>query len=144
MIHDLFDFRNLDPNFVEIKPWGTKYNLYTDHFTSTDVCWVKAGGHCSWHFHEHQYNAFFVLSGRLKIIREYKPESSNKVIQIIGTQEEHRRAFIHPLHKHKFIAHDGECVFVEMGNVRYSKDDIFRDQTDLGGLDSSLREPSGQ
>tara|TARA_R100000306_G_C4315560_1_gene112449 strand:+ start:274 stop:663 length:390 start_codon:yes stop_codon:yes gene_type:complete len=121
-----------DTEFVEKKIWGWKYNAYRDHYLCVDLCYVNKDGHCSWHYHNHQYNAFLVLFGKLQVIREYSPESDKKIISTIGVGCASRKTRIHPLHNHKFEALEN-TIFLEIGSVRYDQDDIIRDHQDLGG-----------
>lgn len=52
---------------VESKIWGTALKIHDNGLSKTTVLEIKKGGTCSWHYHEHRYNAFYVVSGEIVV-----------------------------------------------------------------------------
>ena len=117
--------KNWDEKFVEKKKWGFKYNIYADHYMAIDICFVKEGGFSSWHVHQHQFNSFIVLLGKLTVTRQYNLENKRNIEIAIGPDESSRKTMVFPQHRHSFLAIK-ETIFIEVGTVKYSRDDIER------------------
>jgi mannose-6-phosphate isomerase-like protein (cupin superfamily) len=52
------------------KVWGNTKFIFGNNNFEIHRIEVDSGGHCSLHRHEHKYNAFYLESGKLKIIIE--------------------------------------------------------------------------
>jgi len=52
---------------VENKVWGTTSKIHDNNLSKTSVLEIKRGGTCSWHYHEHRYNVFYVVSGKIVV-----------------------------------------------------------------------------
>jgi len=49
------------------KEWGYTTEFFRNAMVSAHHLEIKKDGYCSEHIHEHKYNLFYVISGRLKI-----------------------------------------------------------------------------
>ena len=54
----------------EEKIWGTTERTFESRSVTINVLRVKKGGVCSWHYHNHKYNHFHVISGKFQIRHE--------------------------------------------------------------------------
>ena len=49
------------------KVWGKAIKIQDNGLSKTSVLHVERGGTCSWHYHKHRYNTFYVVSGEVII-----------------------------------------------------------------------------
>jgi len=52
---------------VESKAWGLVRHIF-DGPVSVSLLRTEANGYCSWHYHEHRWNMFYVVSGTIIVI----------------------------------------------------------------------------
>ncbi len=103
---------------IEEKVWGYKYPLYQSSYVCIDKLYIKAGGFCSYHYHDHKFNRFHVISGLLAIQVEDKnflvgPEGDYEIFDII------------PGKKHQFCA-SIDTIVIEIVYVKVLQKDIIR------------------
>lgn len=53
---------------IQSKFWGTTQCIYSGPYSEDHFLIINSGGYCSKHCHEHKWNRFFLISGRLKVI----------------------------------------------------------------------------
>jgi len=88
------------------KDWGYTTEFFRNAMVSAHHLKIKRGGYCSEHIHEHKYNLFYVISGKLEItiFRE-------KGIKDITVLQEGQSSGTPPGFWHKFRAlEDTECI----------------------------------
>lgn len=54
-----------------IKDWGKAYPLFESPTCRVVRVEIEAGWQCSFHYHSHQSNSFYVLSGELAVIEAW-------------------------------------------------------------------------
>jgi len=64
------------------KLWGTTQMAFAYNGTEAHAITVEQGGYCSRHFHEHKWNRFLVLSGKLAV-RIFWGTDDNKVDETV-------------------------------------------------------------
>ena len=52
---------------IQGKVWGETRPLFAQNNVELHHISIDAGAHCSKHMHEHKYNQFYVLDGRLSV-----------------------------------------------------------------------------
>ena len=124
---------NLNPDFMKFKNWGYKYIVHDSPSCQIHLCGIKKGGYSSWHYHNHRFNRFIVLEGKLQIIIKPKCDVDllRKSVYLIGDKQDTRKFDIKPGVVHKFQA----LTNVQLLEVYYtvcSDKDIIRQ--DKGGV----------
>jgi len=64
---------------VQGKLWGQTQSVFAWNGVSAHSIRVKAGGYCSKHSHQHRWNRFLVLRGRL-LVRIWKDGSPDETV----------------------------------------------------------------
>lgn len=99
------------------KCWGKNTEIFRNDSVSANLLELVKGGVCSWHLHQHKYNKFYVVSGRIKIETEH-----GKIVLCSGFS-----FTIEPPLKHLFEALEDSKV-IEIMYVSYDHSDITREK----------------
>lgn len=97
------------------KIWGWNDELIKNDISSLNILCVTKGGQCSYHKHEHNYNLFYLVSGKLEI----------KTDKGTVTLEPGQNFLIHPGTEHQFTGLEDSMV-VEYVYVELNPLDIIR------------------
>ncbi|MHA1289069.1 MAG: cupin domain-containing protein [Candidatus Thorarchaeota archaeon] len=97
------------------KVWGRNEEIFRNDSVSVNFLTLVKGGVCSWHYHKHKSNKFYVISGKVLIKTEY-----NEVILGPG-----KVLVVPPLLEHQFEALE-DSQMIEVMFVKYNNDDIIR------------------
>jgi len=97
------------------KCWGERWSVYKDTTLEICVLILQAGFRCSYHYHEHKYNKFVVISGRLSL------KTQDGSYSIEAGQE----FTVNPLEMHEFQVRE-PTVVIEVMYVKYDENDIIR------------------
>ena len=65
------------------KCWGRNTEIFKNSSVSVNFLELIKGGVCSWHFHRHKNNIFYLISGEVLIKTEFNEmilESGNSII----------------------------------------------------------------
>lgn len=113
----------------EEKLWGRNHIIHLDN--SFQICHIHIakGGYCSNHFHEHKWNQFYIISGKL-MVSCYNRDGTIKSTTMVRPMECIK---IPPGLNHKFEAIE-ETEALEIYWSELSEHDIVR--TDIGGIKS--------
>lgn len=98
------------------KCWGKNIEIFKNDSVSANLLHLVKGGVCSWHFHKHKNNTFYVVSGKVLIKTEY-----NETIL-----EPEQSILINAPVKHLFEALE-DSKMIEIMWVLYSPEDIVRE-----------------
>lgn len=108
---------------AEKKVWGTAIKIHDSGLSKTSVLHIQKGGTCSWHYHKHRYNAFYVISGSVVIRWSPSPNSKEKYeLYLIPGNDD---TIIGPGEVHQFAALE-DSVVVEIDYINDQIDDIVR------------------
>jgi len=97
------------------KIWGWNDELLRTDFFSLNILHIVPGGECSYHEHTHNYNLFYIVSGKVLIHTEVGD------IELEAGQN----FLIHPGTKHQFKGLEDSKV-VEFVYVQFDSSDILR------------------
>ena len=101
------------------KKWGYTTEFFRNAVVSAHHLEITKGGICSEHFHEHKFNLFYVISGKLEITIFRENDIDITILQTGQTSA------VPPGFWHKFRAlEDTECI--EMYQVLLIEPDIER------------------
>jgi mannose-6-phosphate isomerase-like protein (cupin superfamily) len=108
------------------KLWGTTETLLQTPMIEMSRITVVDGGYCSWHKHEHKANAFYVISGELRV----EIEGANGIVDAttLGPAE---MSIVPPCVFHRFVAR-GKVEALEVYYMGMLSEDIIR--RDVGGV----------
>ena len=98
------------------KCWGKNTEIFDNSSVSVNILNLVKGGVCSWHFHRHKSNTFYLVSGKVLIKTEH-----NETILEPG----HSILVLAPL-KHQFEALE-DSKLIEVMHVSYDPSDIVRE-----------------
>lgn len=102
------------------KEWGYTTEFFRNSMVSAHHLEIKKGGYCSEHIHEHKYNLFYVISGRLEITIWREKNAKDETVLTAGQE-----SAIPPGFYHKFKAFEKtECI--EVYQVLLIEPDINR------------------
>lgn len=102
--------------------WGDRIRTFSWDGGITTILFLKPMQRCSWHQHDHSYNQFFVIAGKLGV----------KTDKGYTTVLEPRQYFtVEPGVFHEFQTYEAPTVIEEIAYVKYNEHDINRDK--LGG-----------
>ncbi|MHA1883060.1 MAG: cupin domain-containing protein [Candidatus Thorarchaeota archaeon] len=99
------------------KIWGRNEEIFRNDSVSVNLLTLRKGGVCSWHWHRHKYNTFYVISGKVLIRTEY-----NTTILESG-----KSMLVPALLKHQFEALE-DSQMIEVMYVQYDNSDIIRER----------------
>ena len=85
---------------IEGKVWGTTEPLIVNSSLEIHRILVMKGGHCSLHKHQSKYNAFYIISGKLKVERHKQDYELIDTTTLKGGQF----TIVPPGEEHKFEA----------------------------------------
>ena len=112
---------------VQAKFWGETQCIFSSEKSEVHYIRIKKGGFCSRHKHNHKWNRFFLISGRLRITI-YKEQGEDITILEPGMYTD-----IPPGVFHRFEAiEDSLCNEVYWVDDIIISEDITR--SDVGGL----------
>lgn len=97
------------------KIWGWNDEILRTDFFSLNVLHVDKDTECSYHQHQHNYNLFYLISGKLRI----KSELGEVVL------EPGQNFLLHPGVKHQFYGIE-DCKVIEFIYVQFDPSDIQR------------------
>jgi len=109
------------------KVWGTTDDFFANAIVSAHYLEIKKGGYCSKHKHQHKYNQFYVISGKLEITIW-----RDRGLKDTTILEEGDSSAVPPGFYHKFRALE-ETQCVEIYQVILQEPDIER--CDHGGIE---------
>ena len=107
--------------------WGRRVVTRQDPYTITTILYLQPNKRCSWHYHNHAYNQFYVISGILEIKTDIGPDAQRN-FTTIGPGESFT---VPPKVTHEFRTKHLETIVEEIAYVEYDKSDIHREA--LGG-----------
>ena len=102
--------------------WGNRTRIFDWDGGLVTYLDLVPNQRCSWHFHKHTFNKFYVIDGVL-----FVKTDKGYITELTKGQS----FTVEPEVKHEFQTHDVGARVVEVAWVEYDYDDIFR-QT-LGG-----------
>ena len=97
------------------KCWGRNTEIFKNSSVSVNFLNLVKGGVCSWHFHRHKNNTFYLVSGKVLIKTEH-----NEVILEPGNS-----ILVQAPMKHQFEALE-DSEMLEIMFVSYESSDIIR------------------
>lgn len=98
------------------KCWGRNTEIFRNSSVSVNLLELIKGGVCSWHFHAHKHNKFYVVSGKVRIKTEHGEVELSPGLSFTVSS---------PL-KHLFEALEDSKV-IEVMYVEYDHSDINRE-----------------
>jgi mannose-6-phosphate isomerase-like protein (cupin superfamily) len=113
--------------------WGERIRTYRTDNALITILYLKPNKRCSWHFHNTQYNQFFVIKGTLGVKTDVGPNNQRNLTKITE-----RQSFtVRPGITHEFQTYDEPTIIEEVAYVKYDESDIHRKQLggDLGMID---------
>jgi len=108
------------------KNWGYTTEFFRNAMVSAYHLEIKKGGYCSEHRHQHKYNVFYVISGKLELTIWRDAQKTD--VTVIGPGQ---ATAISPGFYHKFKGIT-ECHAIEMYQVLLIGEDIER--RTVGGI----------
>lgn len=97
------------------KCWGRNTEIFKNDSASVNFLELIKGGVCSWHFHRHKSNTFYLISGKVLIKTEH-----NETILEPGNS-----ILVEAPLKHQFEALE-DSNLLEIMFVEYAASDIVR------------------
>lgn len=113
--------------------WGRRVITRKDRYSITTILYLDPNKRCSWHSHKHQFNQFFVVSGKLEIKTDIGPERQRNFTTLASGQS----FTVPPGIMHEFRTQNEFTIVEEIAYVEFDTSDIHRKQ--LGG-DIGLRD----
>lgn len=113
------------------KIWGTTETVLSLAHLEIHRIEINPGGYCSWHRHEHKWNAFLVISGQLIIDAE---DGTLKTGLAVASGE---ITTVAPGVRHRFTSTPGAVAY-EIYYPRELSEDIIRDT--VGGIEEGTTE----
>jgi len=103
--------------------WGRRVVTRQDPYSVTTILYLDPNKRCSWHYHNHAYNQFYVISGILEIKTDIGPGTQRNYTTITAGQS----FTVPPKVTHEFRTKGVPTVIEEIAYVEYDKTDIFRE-----------------
>ena len=102
------------------KLWGETESL--DSSNTSQLCRIRIdlGGYCSWHLHEHKWNMFVVVSGKIMVFSNSEDSINYKTLLPNDSYS------VSPNVKHKFLALEETTAYEFYWGDKVSCDDIVR------------------
>ena len=107
--------------------WGRRVVTRQDDYSITTILYLDPNKRCSWHYHNHSYNQFYVISGILEIKTDIGPDNQRNFTTITAGQS----FTVPPKVTHEFRTKGEKTVVEEIAYVEFDKNDIHREM--LGG-----------
>lgn len=104
------------------KVWGTTSKLFNRNNVEVHLVHIEKGGYCSIHKHDHKFNEFVVIKGKVKLT-EWKDDLKDRTCLESGDS-----AVISPGHFHQFKATE-KTTLLEIYWVSLEENDIVRKTT---------------
>ena len=98
------------------KCWGRNTEILKNNTDSVNFLELVKGGVCSWHFHRHKNNTFYLISGKVLIKTEH-----NEIVLEPGNS-----ILVQAPLKHQFEALE-DSKMIEVMFVSYDPADIIRE-----------------
>ena len=103
--------------------WGKRVVTRQTETSITTILYLDPNKRCSWHYHNHAYNQFYVISGILEIKTDIGPGTQRNYTTIYEGQS----FTVPPKVTHEFRTKNLPTVIEEIAYVEYDKTDIFRE-----------------
>lgn len=103
------------------KIWGKTAKIYDSSNTEMYIAWINNNGQSSKHYHEHKYNYFYVVSGKL-IINVWDKNTDQVSAITLGPED---TLTIENKIWHQFIALES-TILIEIYWVEINDQDIIR------------------
>ena len=103
--------------------WGRRVVTRQTPYSITTILYLDPKKRCSWHYHKHAYNQFYVISGMLEIKTDIGPDSQRNYTTITDGQS----FTVQPGVTHEFRTKDVPTIVEEIAWVEYDHTDIFRE-----------------
>ena len=103
--------------------WGNRTKIFKWDGGLVTYLDLVPNRRCSWHFHRHTFNLFYVVSGELGIKTDKGYTTRLKEGQVFTVE---------PEVQHEFQTYDNPTRVIEVAWVEYDSNDIYRKQ--LGGV----------
>jgi mannose-6-phosphate isomerase-like protein (cupin superfamily) len=113
------------------KVWGDTSALFNKNNVEVHLINIKKGGFCSKHYHQHKYNLFIILEGKLKITEWHTNNKDQVTLEDITILQSGMSYYVNPLVYHRFEALE-DTKALEIYWVELSESDIVRE--DQGGI----------
>jgi quercetin dioxygenase-like cupin family protein len=97
------------------KVWGTNTEIFRNDSVSVNFLSLVKGGVCSWHFHQHKHNTFYLISGKVVIRTEHGETELNPGNSVL----------VNAPMKHQFEALE-DSLMCETMFTKYDPEDIVR------------------
>jgi mannose-6-phosphate isomerase-like protein (cupin superfamily) len=107
--------------------WGRRVVTRQTPYSITTILYLDPGKRCSWHYHNHAYNQFYVISGILEIKTNIGPGDQRNYTTITSGQS----FTVPPYITHEFRTKGEPTIVEEIAYVEYDSSDIHREM--LGG-----------
>ena len=104
------------------KPWGCEEILETNPRYTVKRLFMKKGHQCSFQYHEKKQETIIGLSGNLTILLDGGKKMALKPGEFFT---------ISPFQKHRMIAKDGDCLYMECSNSEL--DDVHKSRIKYEG-----------
>lgn len=111
--------------------WGERLRTFRSDTALVTLLWLQPMKRCSWHHHDHAYNQFTVISGKLGVKTDKGYETELMPKQVFTVE---------PGIQHEFRTYDEPTIIEEIAYTRYNEDDIHREI--IGGPIEHKREGS--
>lgn len=107
--------------------WGRRVITRKDKYSVTTILYLEPNKRCSWHFHNHSYNQFFVIEGELVVTTDIGPDGQENFTTLTDGQF----FTVQPGVTHEFATNGKRTIIEEIAYVEFSSEDIQREK--LGG-----------
>ena len=107
--------------------WGRRVVTRSDSYSVTTILYLDPNKRCSWHYHNHSYNQFYVISGILEVKTDIGPDEQRNFTTITQGQS----FTVPPNVTHEFRTKGEPTIVEEIAYVEFDKNDIHRKM--LGG-----------
>lgn len=110
--------------------WGRRVVTRRDCYTEVAILYLKPNKRCSWHYHKHKYNQFYVIQGELTIKTDIGPDNQENFTTIKAGQF----FTVPPEVTHEFSTGGKflqDTIIEEIAYVKIDDADIYRKR--LGG-----------
>lgn len=99
-----------------LKCWGSNTEIFQNDIVSVNLLNLVKGGVCSWHFHRHRHNTFYLVSGKVIIRTEFGETELTPGKSVL----------VQAPMKHQFEALE-DSELIEVMYVQYCSEDIVRE-----------------
>jgi len=107
--------------------WGRRVVTRITSESIITILYLEPFKRCSWHYHDHAYNQFFVIKGRLQVKTNIGPNNQRNFTTI----SEGQTFTVPPRVTHEFRTYGEPTIIQEIAYVNYETTDIHREV--LGG-----------